>query len=154
MKKWMNRIGLALMAASAAAMIAADAFADEPSDPFAPTAQKFYLQFTAFSPADIQCDATGPGVRTKLSRNIVGTPLLRITGNVTAARIECHRPDGSRYTTEVHRQVRYSAAGAVRAVVYFDPSRDAMSVQLRRDTDDDDLMVPTILPRAFVRVPQ
>ena len=39
MSGWMNRIGLALMAAAAAAMIAGDAFAGEESRPFAPTSQ-------------------------------------------------------------------------------------------------------------------
>lgn len=150
MKKWMNRIGLALMAASAAAMIAADAFAGEASDPFAPTAQKFYLQFSIFTPGDLECDATGQGVRTKRSRGMTGAPLLRITGAASQAHIECWRPDGTRYTTDVNRRVRYGAAAPVRATVMFVPEGDAMSIMLA--PRESDRLDSTILPRAFVRV--
>ncbi len=151
MRKWLNWIGLGLMAAAAASMIAADAFAGEPSDPLQPTAQKFYLQFSMFAPGDMQCDATGPGVRTKLSRGMTGAPLLRITGNAAGAQILCWRPDGSRYTTDVNRRVRYNTAGAVRATVTFHAGQDAAGVMVQRDGEED-RMVPTIFPRAFVRV--
>ena len=40
MRKWLNWIGLGLMAAAAASMIAADAMAGEPSHGWEPTAQK------------------------------------------------------------------------------------------------------------------
>ncbi|WP_199259229.1 hypothetical protein [Paracoccus binzhouensis] len=151
MTKWLNRIGLGLMAAAAAAMIAADAFAGEPSDPFQPTAQKFYLQFSIFAPGDLQCDATGPGVRTKLTRGITGAPLLRITGNAAGAEIACRTRDGSRYTTDVNRRVRYNTAGAVRATVIFQPGQEAAAVLVTRDNESD-RMVPTVYPRAFVKV--
>ncbi|GLK65750.1 hypothetical protein F8A10_02560 [Paracoccus kondratievae] len=147
----MNRIGLTLMAAAAAAMIAADAFAGEPSQPFAPTAEKFYLKFSVFAPADIRCDATGPGVRTKVSRSVTGAPLLRITGNASDAQIQCWRPDGSRYTTDVNRKVSYNAAGAVWATVMLQTGGDAASVMVERDGEQDRL-VPTIYSGAFVKV--
>lgn len=151
MKKWMNRIGLALMAASAAAMIAADAFAGEPSQGFEPTAQKFYLQFSIFAPGDLQCDATGPGVRTKVTHGITGAPLLRITGNADQAVISCSRPDGSRYTTDLNRTLRYNTAGAIRATVTFRPGADTGSVLVQRDGEQD-RMVPQVYPHAFVKV--
>lgn len=147
----MNRIGLALMAASAAAMIAADAFAGEASSPFMPTSQKFYLTFSTFSPTDIQCDAEGPGVRTKVSRNIAGKPVLRVTGNAKDARITCWRSDGSRYTTDANRRVKYNTASPVYAMVFFDEGRDEMSVEITRDNVDERVL-PTTLPQAFVRV--
>lgn len=153
MKKWLNRIGIALVAASAVAMIAADAFAGEASDPFQPTAQKFYLQFSILSPGDLACDATGPGVRTKVSHGITGTPLLRITGNASGAKITCWQPDGTRYTTDVNQRVRYNTAGAVRATVTMAPGAAASTVLVERDNTDDRL-VPTVFPRAFVKVAQ
>ncbi|WP_253880033.1 hypothetical protein [Paracoccus aminovorans] len=151
MRKWLNWIGLGLMAAAAASMIAADAMAGEPSQGWEPTAQKFYLQFSIFAPGDLTCDATGPGVRTKLSRGITGAPLLRITGNADQAVILCSRPDGSRYTTDLNRTLPYNTAGAIRATVTFQPGQDTGSVLVRRDGESDRL-VPTVYPRAFVRV--
>lgn len=151
MKSWLNRIGLSLMAASAAAMIAADAFAEPSTNPFAPTGQKLYLGFSVFAPADLECRADGPGVRTKLSRNIAGKPLLRITGNVKGATITCTGSDGSQYTTDVNRRVRFSASSPVYATVYFNQGSDAMSIEITRDNLDERVL-PTILPRAFVRV--
>lgn len=151
MKPWMNRIAVGLMAASAVAMIAADGFAGEASDPLQPTGQKFYLQFSIFAPGDLQCDAMGPGVRTKVSRGITGAPLLRITGNAAGAQILCWRDDGSRYTTDLNRRLRYNTNGAIRATVTFRPGQDAGSVLVQRDGEQDRL-VPTVYPRAFVRV--
>jgi hypothetical protein len=149
MKKWMNRIGLALMAASAAAMIAADAFAGEPSDPFAPTAQKFYLEFDMLAPTDINCDADGPGVRTWVTRNIAGKPILRVTGNARDAHIECWRSDGSRYTTTANRELFYNTGEAIRATVSFNRNSDAMTVVLRRG---DRERIQKVVHRSFVRV--
>ncbi|MDS9467406.1 hypothetical protein RGQ15_07445 [Paracoccus sp. MBLB3053] len=145
----MNRMGLALMAASAAAMIAADAFAGEPSDPFAPTAQKFYLEFDTLAPLDINCDASGPGVRTKVTRNLAGKPILRITGNADQAEIACWRSDGSRYTTTANRALRYTAGEPIHATVSFNRDRDAMTVVLRRGVKE---RIVKVLHRSFVRV--
>ncbi|UXU75211.1 MULTISPECIES: hypothetical protein [unclassified Paracoccus (in: a-proteobacteria)] len=149
MRKWLNWIGLGLMAAAAAAMIAGDALAGEPSQPWAPTAEKFYLQFDLLAPADISCDASGPGVRVKATRNLVGKPVLRLTGNVSDAEISCWRPDGSRYVTRANRALPYNSAEPVRATVSFDAARDAMTVVLRRGDQD---RIARVLPRAFVRV--
>lgn len=152
MKKWMNWIGLGLMAAAAGSMIAADAFAGEPSRGLEPTAEKFYLQFTLFAPRDLTCDATGPGVRTKMTRRISGTPLLRVTGNASQAQIVCWRPDGSRYTTDLNRRVRYNTAGAVWATVMYQPDQAASgSVMVERDGESDG-NTPKIYPQAFVKV--
>lgn len=151
MKKWMNRIGIALLAAAAFSMIAADLLlAGEPSNPLQPTAQKFYLQFSILAPGDLQCDATGPGVRTKLSHGITGTPLLRITGNAAGARIDCWTPDGSHYTTDLNRQVRYNTSGAIRATVMLQPGLDAADVMLERDNQSD--RMPSVIPNAFAKV--
>ncbi|MDT1062986.1 hypothetical protein RM190_13990 [Paracoccus sp. CPCC 101403] len=143
----MNRIGLGLMAASAAAMIAGDAFAG----PFTPTSQKFYLSFSTFAPTDIKCNAEGPGVRTNVTRNVAGKPMLRVTGNAKGALITCWRADGTRYTTDANRRVKYNTASPVYAMVYFDGGSDEMSVEITRDNLDDRAL-PTILPRAFTRV--
>ncbi len=153
MRKWLNRIGLGLMGAAAVSMIAADAFAGEPSQGWEPTAEKFYLQFSIFAPGDLSCDATGPGVRTKLSRGITGAPLLRVTGNVSQAEISCWRPDGSRYTTDLNRRLRYNTSGAIRATVMFSPGQETGAMMVERDGQSD-RVVPTIYPRAFVKVPQ
>lgn len=151
MKRWMNRIGIGLLAAAVFAMVAGDLLAGEPSHPTQPTAQKFYLQFSIFAPGDLQCDATGPGVRTKVSRGITGAPLLRITGNAAAAQILCTRADGSRYTTDLNRQLRYNTGGAIRATVTFRPGQDTGSVLVQRDGQQD-RVVPDVCPHAFVRV--
>lgn len=153
MKRWMNRIGLALMAASAVAMIAADAFAGEPSQDFQQTSQKFYLQFTMFSPGDLKCDATGPGVRTKISRSVTGTPLLRVTGNVKGAQIMCSRSDGTQYTTDINRRLRYNRAGAIWATVTLSVGQEAASILIEREGEDDRI-TPDVYPRAFVKVQQ
>ena len=151
----MNRTRLALMAAAAAAMIAGpfftgDAFAGEPSDPFAPTAQKFYLNFDMLAPADLTCDATGPGVRVKEMRDLVGKPVLRVTGNVSDAQITCARPDGSRYVTDVNRRQFYNTAEPLRATVSYQRNDDAMTVVLRRGDDLNDIV--EVAQNAFLRV--
>ena len=142
---WMNRIGLALMAAAAAAMIAGDAFAGEESRPFAPTSQKFYLNFDMLAPADLSCDATGPGVRVKQSRDLAGKP-----GNVWDARITCSRPDGSRYRTDANREQFYNTAEPLRATVTYQRDRDAMTVVLRRGDDINDIV--EVAHGSFLRV--
>lgn len=146
----MNRIGLALMAAAAAAMIAGDAFAGEPSDPFAPTGEKFYLNFDMLAPADLTCDATGPGVRVKEMRDLVGKPLLRVTGNARGAQITCSRPDGSRYVTDINRRQFYNTAAPLRATVSYSRNDDAMTVVLRRGDDLNDIV--EIVQNSFLRV--
>ncbi|WP_134678831.1 hypothetical protein [Paracoccus ravus] len=145
----MNRIGLTLMAASAAAMIAADAFAGEPSDPFVATAEKFYLEFDTLAPTDIDCDATGPGVRSWVTRNLAGKPILRITGNASDARIDCWRSDGSRYTTDANRALYYNTGEAIYGTVSFNRNSDAMTVVLRRGSRE---RIQKVLHRSFVRV--
>ena len=147
---WMNRIGLALMAAAAAAMIAGDAFAGEESRPFAPTSQKFYLNFDMLAPADLSCDATGPGVRVKQSRDLAGKPVLRVTGNVCDARNTCSRPDGSRYRTDANREQFYNTAEPLRATVTYQRDRDAMTVVLRRGDDINDIV--EVVHKSFLRV--
>lgn len=147
---WMNRIGLALMAAAAAAMIAGDAFAGEESQPFAPTSQKFYLNFDMLAPADLECDASGPGVRVKKMRDIAGKPVLRVTGNVWDAQITCSRPDGSRYTTDANREQFYNTAAPLRATVTYQRDRDAMTVVLRRGDDINDIV--EVAHKSFLRV--
>ncbi|WP_347267143.1 hypothetical protein [Paracoccus sp. (in: a-proteobacteria)] len=148
MKRWLNPIAIALMAASALAMIAADGFAGEPSRPFAPTAQKFFLDFDLLAPADLSCDASGPGVRVHRSRDLVGKPVLRVTGNAAGAEITCSRPDGSRFTTAANRLQFYNSAEPVRATVTFQPGRDAMTAVLRRGE-----RIVEVAHGAFVRVP-
>lgn len=148
MKKWMNRIGIGLLAAALFAMVAGDLLAGEPSHPLQGTPQKFYLTFDIFSPADIICDATGPGVRTHLSRNLAGRPILRVTGNAEAAQISCARPDGSRFTTTANKSAFYNTAEPLRATVLFREGLDAMQVLLTRG--DRDIGTPQ---RNFVRVP-
>ncbi|SMO33521.1 hypothetical protein SAMN06265221_10199 [Paracoccus laeviglucosivorans] len=147
MKKWMNRIGLALLAAAAFAMVAGDLLAGEPSRDTQGTPQKFYLTFDIFSPADITCDATGPGVRTRFQRNLAGRPILRVTGNAEAAQITCARPDGSRFTTTANRSEFYNTAEPLHATVLFREGLDAMQVLLTRG--DRDIGTPQ---RNFVRV--
>lgn len=150
MSGWMNGIGLALMAAAAAAMIAGDAFAGDPSRPFAPTGQKFYLGFDMLAPADLTCDADGPGVRVKQMRDIAGKPVLRLTGNARDAQITCWRPDGSRYVTDANREQFYNTAEPLRATVTFSRDRDAMTVVLTRGDDINDIV--EVVPRSFRRV--
>lgn len=147
MKRWLDRIGIALLAAAALGMIASDAFGGEPSRPFQPTAQKFYLDFDMFAPPDLSCDAEGPGVRVRQSRDLAGKPVLRVTGNAAQARILCWRPDGSRYATDANREQFYNTAEPVRASVSFARHARAMPVILRRGD-----RIVEVLPHGFVRV--
>ena len=135
------------VAASAAAMIAADAFAGEPSRPFAPTAQRFYLDFDMLAPPDLSCDASGPGVRVHQSRDLVGKPVLRVTGNAAGATITCSRPDGSRFITTANREQFYNTAEPIRATVTFRQGSDAMTVVLRRGD-----RIVEVVHRSFVKV--
>lgn len=149
MRGWFNRIGLALMASLAPAMIAADAMAGEPSDPFAPTSVVFYLNFDMLAPTDIDCDAEGPGVRTRVTRAISDKPILRITGNVRDARISCWRSDGSRYTTDANRALTFMSGAPIWATVSFSRNSDAMPVILRRG---DSWRIDKVVSKSFVRV--
>lgn len=134
MKRVVNYIGLGLMAAAAVAMIAGDAFAGEPSSPLQPTAQKFYLDFDMFAPADLSCDATGPGVRTRATRDIAGKPVLRITGNAVDAEISCSLPDGTQFQTEVNRdRLLYNTMYPTYATVTFKSGADRMTTVLRQN---------------------
>ena len=150
MTGWMNRIGLALMAAAAVAMIAGGAFGGEDSQPFMPISQKFYLNFDMLAPADMECDADGPGVRVKKMRDIAGKPVLCVTGNAWDAQITCQRPDGSRYTTDANRAQFYNTAEPLRATVTYSRDRDAMTVFLTRGDDIGDIV--KVLPGGFRRV--
>ena len=149
MRGWRKRIGTVLIAASAATVAVWGAHAGEPSDPFAPTAKKFYLNFDLLAPTDINCDAEGPGVRTWVTRTISDKPILRITGNVLAAEITCWRSDGSRYTTDAHRALYYNTGAPIWGTVTFDRNSDAMTVVLRRG---DQERIAKVLHRSFVRV--
>lgn len=148
----MNRIGIGLMAAAAAVTIAGGAFAGDPSRPFAPTGQKFYLGFDMLAPADLSCDADGPGVRVRQMRDIAGKPVLRLTGNARDAQITCWRPDGSRYVTDANREQFYNTAEPLRATVTYSGERDAMTVVLTRGDDIDDIV--EVVPGSFRRVVQ
>jgi hypothetical protein len=151
MKTWLNlaRAGLMVVGGLCAGTVAA--VAGEPSHGWEPTAQKFYLQFSIFAPGDLQCDATGPGVRSKVTRGITGVPLLRITGNADQAVISCWRPDGSRYTTDLNRTLPYNTSGAIRATVTFQAGQDTGSILVERDGEQDRL-TPAVYPHAFVKV--
>lgn len=149
MKKWMNRIGIGFLAAAVFTMVAGDLLAGEAAPDFQGTPQKFYLTFDIFSPADIKCDATGPGVRTHMSRNLAGRPILRVTGNAEAAQITCARPDGSRFTTTANRSAYYNTAEPLRATVLFREGLDAMQVLLYRGDRETFIGTPQ---RNFVRV--
>ena len=142
--------GLGLMALAAGAMIAGTAFAGDPSRPFAPTSEKFYLNFDMLAPADLNCDADGPGVRDKQSRDLAGKPVLRVTGNAKGAQITCSRPDGSRYTTDANRRQFYNTAEPLRATVTYERNDDTMTVVLRRGDDLDDIV--EIAQDSFLRV--
>ena len=149
MSGWRNRTGLALAAMAAGTMIAGAGFAGDPSRPFAPTSEKFYLNFDMLAPADLSCDATGPGVRVKQSRDLAGKPVLRVTGNARDAQITCSRPDGSRYRTDANREQFYNTAEPLRATVTYSRDKDAMTVVLRRG---DKLEPLEVAHRAFLRV--
>jgi hypothetical protein len=150
MSGWRNRTGLALAAVAAGTMIAGAGFAGDPSRPFAPTSEKFYLNFDMFAPADLSCDATGPGVRVKQTRDLAGKPVLRVTGNARDAQITCSRPDGSRYVTDANREQFYNTAEPLRATVTYSRDRDGMTVVLSRGDDIKDIV--EVVPNSFRRV--
>lgn len=149
MRKWLNRIGIGLLAIAGLSMIAADAFAQASSSPFGQTSHQFFLQFDMLAPTDINCDAAGPGVQTWVTRSISGKPILRISGDVRAAEITCWRSDGSRYTTNAHRELFFSTGAPIRGTVTYNRNRDAMTVVLRRG---DEERVAKVVHRSFVRV--
>ena len=134
MRKVINYIGLGLMSAAAAAMIAGDAFAGEPSSPFQPTAEKFYLNFDMLAPAALSCDATGPGVRTLATRDLAGKPVLRVTGNAVGAQISCTLPDGTRFSMDANRDPRlYNTMYPTYATVTFQRGAERMTTVLRQN---------------------
>lgn len=150
MRKVINYVGLGLMAAAAVAMIAGDAFAGESSSPLQPTAEKFYLDFDMLAPAALSCDATGPGVRTKASRDIAGKPVLRVTGNAAQAQISCALPDGTRFTTDVNRDPRlYNTMYPTYATVTYQRGADRMTTVLRQND-----RIKDVRHGSFLRVAQ
>ncbi|WP_139221638.1 hypothetical protein [Paracoccus halophilus] len=124
----MIRIGLA---AWAMALIGGGAFADGASATV-PTGERFYLNFDMLAPADLSCDATGPGVDARQTRDLAGKPVLRVTGNARGARITCERPDGSRYVTNANRLERDTTVDPIWGTVTYQRDKDAMTVVLYR----------------------
>lgn len=132
MKGVMRIMGAVLLALAAIAMVAGDLLAGRAeAGPFAPTAQKFILNFDMFAPADLACAASGPGVRSRASRDLAGKPVLRVTGNVSAAEILCSRPDGATYRALSNRTADYTPSAPTEATVTFQRGKPAMTTVLR-----------------------
>ncbi len=134
MKRVTRIIAATLLALAVFAMVAGDLLlAAPPSDPAAraPQAQRFVLNFDMFVPADLNCQASGPGVRSHASRDLAGKPVLRVTGNAAGATIECARPDGARYRVTSNRTARYTASAPTEATVTFQRGKPAMTTVLR-----------------------
>lgn len=138
MKKTMNWIGAALLAAAAVAMIAGD-LAARPAEagPLTPTPEKFILSFDMFAPGGIDCDATGPGVRTHETRNLAGKPVLRVTGNASAADIRCTLPNGAVYEARSNRSAHFTPSAPTEATVTFQQGLPAMTTVLRTQVRED-----------------
>ena len=147
MRKWLNWIGLGLMVAAAGSMIAADAFAGDSSLAGRPQGERAYVTFDLFSPSDLSCSAAGADLRVSQSRDLLGRPVLRLTGNARDAEITCSRPDGSLYRMTALRGRSSSAASPLMATVTFRRGRDAMTTVLRRDD-----RILDVAHRSFVRV--
>lgn len=145
-----GRIAHIGLIAAASAMIAGAVLAGDAAPAETRTGQRFYLGFDMLAPADLSCDAQGPGLRVKQTRDLAGKPVLRLTGNAQDAQISCWRPDGSRYATEVNRAPLYTTVGPLWATVSFSFDRDAMTVVLARGDDINDIV--KVVPRAFRRV--
>lgn len=130
----MRIIGAVLLALAAFAMIAGDLMARElAGGERAPTSQRFILSFDMFAPADLSCEASGPGVVTHASRDLAGKPVLRVTGNAAGAEILCSRPDGTVWRAISNRTAEYTASSPTKATVTFTRGRPAMTTVLRID---------------------
>lgn len=128
----MRIIGAVLLALAAFAMVAGDLMAGRAeAGPFTPTAEKFILNFDMFAPSDLQCEATGPGVRSRATRDLAGKPVLRVTGNASAADILCRLPDGTTYRAISNRKAQYTPSAPTEATVTFQRGRPAMTTVLR-----------------------
>lgn len=139
----MRIIGATLLALAAFAMIAGDLMARElkmgdlTGGESAPTSQRFILSFDMFAPADLTCEASGPGVVTYASRNLAGKPVLRVTGNAAGAEILCSRPDGTVWRAISNRTAEYTPSSPTKATVTFTRDMPAMTTVLRIDGKRD-----------------
>lgn len=133
MRKATRIIGAGLLALAAFAMIAGDLLAAGRAEagPFTPTAEKFILNFDMFAPAELSCEASGEGVRSRASRDLAGKPVLRVTGNAQAAAIECALPDGTRYRVTSNQHATYTSSAPTEATVTFERGQPAMTTVLR-----------------------
>lgn len=130
----MRIIGAALLALAAISMIAGDLMAREANGVArSPADQRFILSFDMFAPADLSCEASGPGVVTYASRDLAGKPVLRVTGNAAGADIRCTRPDGTVWRALSNRTAPYTPASPTRATVTFTRGMPAMTTVLRID---------------------
>ena len=121
-----------LLVLAALAMGAGDLWAGRANaSPFTPTAQKLILSFDMFAPPDLQCAATGPGVRSHASRDLAGKPVLRVTGNAAQALIECVRGDGARYRLTAQHNADFTPSAPTEATVTFVRGKPAMTTVLR-----------------------
>lgn len=134
----MRIIGAVLLALAAFAMIAGDLMARElGGGERAPTSQRFILSFDMFAPADLSCEASGPGVVTYTSRDLAGKPVLRVTGNAAGAEILCSRPDGTVWRAMSNRTAEYTPSSPTKATVTFTRGMPAMTTVLRIDGQRD-----------------
>ena len=131
MKRVTRIIAATLLALAVFAMVAGDLLLAAPASVREPQAQRFVLNFDMFAPADLNCQATGPGVRSHASRDLAGKPVLRVTGNAAGATIECARPDGARYRVTSNRTARYTPSAPTEATVTFQRGKPAMTTVLR-----------------------
>lgn len=129
----MRIIGAALLTLAAFAMIAGDLMAGERL----PAHQRFILNFDMFAPADMSCAASGPGVASRLSRDLAGKPVLRVTGNAQGADIRCSRPGGDSWRVTANRRAEYTASAPTWATVTFQRDMPAMTTVLRIDGKRD-----------------
>lgn len=125
-------IGLGLMALAAATMVAGDLFA-------APAGQapqtSFTFRFDLLSPRQVACTADAPGAQVRDGRDLVGRPLLTLTGDLTGASVTCTGPDGARWQTALPRDSRAPLAAAVEGMVVWRNGATRLPLLVRADRD-------------------
>lgn len=124
--KW---IAMVLMAMAALTMILGDlVMAATPRTSFA-------FRLDLLTPAGMSCAAEAPGGEVRQGRDLLGKPLLTVTGDLTGAAITCTTPEGQRFTTALPVDSRDRLAAQVEALGVWRAGSDRMALIINPGVD-------------------
>ncbi|AXC50888.1 hypothetical protein DRW48_15445 [Paracoccus suum] len=119
---------MALLALAAMTMVLGDALAASPRTSFG-------FRLDLLTPAGMSCAADAPGASVRQGRDLLGRPLLNVTGDLTGAAITCTTPQGARFTTPLPVDTRDRLAAQVDAVGVWRAGSDRMGLLINPDGD-------------------